>query len=95
MMSKHPLIHQRSIDSALSRVTEQRSNIGAYQNRLESNINSMDVTSENLIAAQSRIRDTDIAAEMSKLTQNQILNSASASLLAQANQIPSIALSLI
>ena len=84
-----------NIDSALSRVTEQRSNIGAYQNRLESNINSMDITSENLIAAQSRIRDTDIASEMSKLTQNQILNSASASLLAQANQIPSIALSLI
>ncbi|HBG49894.1 MAG TPA: flagellin [Cyanobacteria bacterium UBA9971] len=84
-----------SVDNALSRVTEQRSNIGAYQNRLESNINSMDITSENLIAAQSRIRDTDIASEMSKLTQNQILNSASASLLAQANQIPSIALSLI
>ena len=83
------------VDNALSNVTEQRANIGAYQNRLESNINSMDVTSENLIAAQSRIRDTDVASEMSKLTQNQILNSASASLLSQANQIPSIALSLI
>lgn len=83
------------IDSALSNVTNQRSNIGAYQNRLESNINSMGTTQENLISAQSRIRDTDVAAEMSRLTQNQILNSASASLLAQANQIPNIALSLI
>jgi len=83
------------IDSAISGVTEQRSNIGAYQNRLESNISSLGTTQENLISAQSRIRDTDIAAEMSKLTQNQILSSASASLLAQANQMPQIAMTLI
>ena len=84
-----------TIDNALNGITSQRSNIGAYQNRLESNINSLDITKENLISSQSRIRDTDVASEMSKLTQNQILNSASVSLLAQANNIPNIALSLI
>jgi len=83
------------IDSAISGVTGQRSNLGAYQNRLESNISSLGTTQENLISSQSRIRDTDIAAEMSKLTQNQILSSASASLLAQANQMPQIAMTLI
>lgn len=84
-----------TVDKAISNVTDQRSTVGAYQNRLESNINSLDITKENLISAQSRIRDTDVAAEMSKLTQNQILNSASVSLLAQANQMPSVALSLL
>jgi flagellin len=84
-----------SIDNALSNVTAQRANIGAYQNRLESNVNSLAVSTENTVAAQSRIRDTDVAAEMAKFTQSQILSNASASLLAQANQAPSIALSLL
>jgi len=83
------------VDGALKQIIDQRSTIGAYQNRIESNINSLSTTNENLVSAQSRIRDTDVASEMSKLTQNQILNNASANLLAQANQIPSIALTLL
>ncbi len=83
------------IDNAIDNVTSQRANIGAYHNRLESNVNSMTIGNENILSAQSRIRDTDVAAEMSKLTQNQILSQASASLIAQANQMPQIALSLL
>lgn len=84
-----------TLDNAIQDVTSQRSDIGAYQNRIESNINSLYVTRENLVASQSRITDTDVAAEMSRLTQQQILSSASASLQAQANQIPAIAMTLI
>lgn len=84
-----------TLDNAIQGVTSQRSDIGAYQNRIESNINSLYVTRENLVASQSRITDTDVAAEMSRLTQQQILSSASASLQAQANQIPAIAMTLI
>lgn len=83
------------IDSAVSTVSSRRAQIGSLQNRLESTIQSLTVKSENLTAAESRIRDANIAEESANFTKFQILQQASASLLAQANQAPSIALSLI
>lgn len=84
-----------TIDAAISTVSVQRSGIGALQNRLDAGIQSLAVKIENLSAAESRIRDIDVAKEAANLTKNQILQQASTSLLAQANQAPSIALSLI
>jgi flagellin len=83
------------IDSALSKVTSQRSQIGALSNGLESTVNSLQTKSTNLAASQSTLIDTDIAAEASKFTQNMILQNVSTSLLAQANQTPAMALSLL
>lgn len=83
------------VDSAITTVTTRRTKIGAFQNRLESAINSLSIRQENLQASESRIRDVDIAKEAATLTKNQILQQASSSLLAQANQAPAIALSLI
>jgi flagellin len=83
------------IDSAISTVSTRRSDIGSLQNRIESAIKSLSIKQENMSAADSRIRDVDVAKEAANLTKNQILQQASASLLAQANQAPSIALSLI
>lgn len=83
------------VDTAISTVSERRSTIGSLQNRLESAIQSLNIQYENMSASESRIRDVDVASEAAKLTKNQILQQASASLLAQANQSPSIALSLI
>ncbi len=84
-----------SVDTAISNVSKQRSTIGALQNRLDSTIQSLGTRSENLNAANSRIRDVDVAKEAASLSKNQILQQASASLLAQANQAPGIALSLV
>jgi flagellin len=82
-----------TIDAAISQVSTQRANLGAVQNRLEHTVNNLSVTSENLTAAESRIRD--VAAEMMKFTKNQILLQSSNAMLAQANQIPQNALSLL
>ena len=82
-------------DTALSNVTTRRSAIGAIQNRLDSAYDSLTVQVENLSAAKSTIMDADIAKESSNYTKQQILQQASASLLVQANQAPSIALNLI
>ena len=84
-----------TIDSAISTVSSRRSDIGSLQNRLESTIKSLGVKKENMEASNSRIRDVDVAKESASLTKSQILQQASASLLAQANQAPQIALSLI
>ncbi|OGI01426.1 MAG: hypothetical protein A2Y25_00540, partial [Candidatus Melainabacteria bacterium GWF2_37_15] len=84
-----------SVDTAISSVSEKRSTIGSLQNRLESAITSLNVQFENMSASESRIRDVDVAKEAANLTKNQILQQASATLLAQANQAPSVALSLI
>ncbi|MEI8389243.1 MAG: flagellin [bacterium] len=84
-----------TLDAALKDISSRRSNIGAYQNRLESALNNLTVMNENIQAAESRIRDLNIAKETSTMTKYQILQQASASVLAQANQIPSIALKLI
>jgi flagellin len=84
-----------SIDDAISSVSSRRSTIGSLQNRLESAITSLNVQFENMSASESRIRDVDVAKEAAVLTRNQILQQASATLLAQANQAPAVALSLI
>lgn len=73
------------IDTAISTVSERRSTIGSLQNRLESAIQSLNIQYENMSASESRIRDVDVASEAAKLTRNQILQQASATLLAQAN----------
>lgn len=84
-----------TIDQALSRVNAQRADLGAYQNRLESSTRSIMVGSENLQAAESRIRDTNMAQESSLLAKNQVLTQAAVSMLAQANQRPQMVLQLL
>lgn len=82
-------------DKAISVVSDQRSNLGAVQNRLEHTINNLGATSENLTAAESRIRDTDMAKEMMNFTKQNILMQAAQSMLAQANQQPQGILQLL
>jgi flagellin len=84
-----------TIDDALKRITSERATLGAIQNRVETAINSIGIGMENMMEANSRLRDTDYAAETSKLTQNRILMQASASVMGQANQTPEIALQLL
>ena len=83
------------IDLALQDVSSARADLGALQNRLESTISNLSTTSENLSAARSRILDADFATETANLSRNQIIQQAGVSILAQANQQPQIALSLI
>lgn len=85
----------KSIQSAINFVSTQRSTLGALQNRLEHTINNLDTTAENTQAAESRIRDTDMADEMVKFSKNNILSQAGQSMLAQANQVNQGVLSLI
>lgn len=73
------------IDAAITNVSELRSELGAVQNRLEHTINNLQVVSENLVAAESRIRDVDMALEMGQFTKNQILMQSGTAMLAQAN----------
>ncbi len=82
-------------DNAINQVSEIRSKLGAYQNRLDHAINSLDVSAENLTEALSRIKDTDMAEEMATYTQNQVLTQAATSMLAQANERPQNILSLL
>ena len=84
-----------ALDSAISTVSTQRGSIGALQNRFESMIENLQVTTENLAASESRIRDTDMASEMVEFTKNQVLSQAGTAMLAQANQIPQGILSLL
>ena len=84
-----------SIDSAIEAVSTQRSLLGAVQNRLEHTINNLGAASENLTAAESRIRDTDMAKSMMNFTKNNILTQAAQSMLAQANQQPQGVLQLL
>ena len=84
-----------TIDAAIDTVTSFRGDLGAIQNRLESAVRSISSTSENLSAAESRIRDLDIAKETANLTKNSILQQAAVSVLAQANTQPQLALSLL
>jgi len=85
----------KNFNSALELVSSQRSDLGAVQNRLEHTINNLGATSENLTAAESRIRDTDMAKEMMGFTKNNILMQAAQSMLAQANQQPQGVLQLL
>jgi flagellin len=75
-----------TLDTALQKVSKQRADLGAYQNRLEHAIKGIDVGAENLQAAESRVRDTDMANEMVEFTKNQILTQSGTAMLAQANQ---------
>lgn len=84
-----------SFDGAIKSLSLQRSNLGAYKNRLEYTINSLGYASENLTAAESRIRDTDVANEMMNFTKQNILMQAAQSMLAQANQLPQGILQLL
>jgi flagellin len=83
------------IDDAIATVTDARADFGAIQNRLESSIRAIDMTAENLSAANSRIRDVDIAKETSRLTSFQILQQAGVSMLAQANMTTGLAMALM
>lgn len=84
-----------SIDTAINKVSTQRAKLGAVQNRLEHTINNLSASGENLTAAESRIRDVDMAKEMSEFTKNNILSQASQAMLAQANQQPQNVLQLL
>ena len=83
------------VKSAMKYVSTARSNLGAYQNRLEHTISTLDITEENMTAAYSRIMDVDMAEEMTEYTTLQILSQASTSMLSQANERPSQVLQLL
>ena len=83
------------IDNALTKVVSTRAKIGAYINRLNSTINTLATAEENTTSSESRIRDTDIARETTAMTTAQVAYQANIAILAQANQIPAIALSLL
>ncbi|MCM6881379.1 flagellin [Enterococcus italicus] len=83
------------IDAAIKQVSDQRAEIGAVQNRLEHTINNLGTSQENLSAANSRIRDVDMAEEMMSFTKSNILSQAATSMLAQANAMPNSVLSLL
>lgn len=84
-----------TIDGAINALSTNRATLGASQNRLVVTVNNLSVAHENLSAANSRIRDVDVAEETAALTRNQILSQAGIAVLAQANQLPSAALSLL
>ncbi len=84
-----------ALDKAIESVSSERSKLGALQNRLEHTINNLSTSSENLTAAESRIRDVDMAKEMMEQTKNAILAQASQAMLAQANQMPQGVLQLL
>jgi flagellin len=86
---------QSLIDSAINEVSTTRGTLGSFQkNTLESNLRNLAIASQNLTSAESQIRDTDMAQEMSVFTKNQILVQAGTAMLAQANQMPQVVLSL-
>jgi len=84
-----------NIETAIEKIGTSRAKLGAYQNRLEHTVNNLGTTTENLTAAESRIRDVDMAKEMMEFTKNNILNQAATAMLAQANQAPQSVLSLL
>jgi flagellin len=85
----------KTIDDAINTVSSTRADLGALQNRLEHTVNNLGTTSENLTAAESRIRDVDMAKEMMEYTKNNILSQAAQAMLAQANQQPQGVLQLL
>ena len=84
-----------AIDAAITSVSTTRATLGAFQNRFESAVITLNTTTENLTASESRIRDTDMAAEMANYTKFQILQQAGTAMLAQANQSPETILRLL
>jgi flagellin len=83
------------IETALTSISRTRASFGAVQNRLESTVRNLGISVENLTAANSRIRDVDVAEEAAKMTSLQVLNQAGISVLAQANLVPQAALALL
>ncbi len=84
-----------TIDEALKKINKQRADLGGYQNRMEYAVKGLDVSAENLQAAESRIRDTDMAKQMVDFTKNQVLLQAGTAMLAQANSQSQTVLSLL
>ena len=84
-----------SIDAAIANVSSMRSTLGATQNRLDHTLNNLATYEENLTSSESRIKDVDMAEEMTNFTKLQILQQAGTSMLAQANQAPQAVLSLL
>jgi flagellin len=84
-----------TIDEALKKINKQRADLGGYQNRMEYAVKGLDVSAENLQASESRIRDTDMAAQMVEFTKNQVLTQAGTAMLAQANSQSQNVLSLL
>jgi flagellin len=84
-----------TLDEALKKINKQRADLGAYQNRLDYTVAGIDIAAENLQAAESRIRDTDMAAQMVEFTKNQVLTQAGTAMLAQANAQSQSVLSLL
>ncbi len=84
-----------TLDTAIANVSSERANLGATQNRLQSTMNNLQVAVENTSAAESRIRDVDVASETAIMTRNNILTQAGTAILSQANQAPQAALSLL
>ena len=84
-----------TLDTAIASLSSQRADLGAKQNRLEHRVNSLNVAVENLSASESRIRDTDMAAEMANFTRSQVLTQAGTAMLAQANAAPQGVLQLL
>lgn len=85
----------QTIKDAINKVSTQRGQLGALQNRLEHTINNLGVTTENITAAESRIRDVDMAKEMMTFTKNSVLQQSAQAMLAQANQQPQSILQLL
>ncbi|MDR3295172.1 MAG: hypothetical protein LBT26_05020 [Clostridiales Family XIII bacterium] len=83
------------VDKAINRVSDERSKMGAIMNRLDHTIKNLGVTSENMTASESRIRDVDMAKEIMDFTKSNILSQASQAMLAQANMIPQGILGLL
>lgn len=84
-----------AIDGALDKVSDMLSNIGAYENRFDSTMTTIDETTENVTQSYSRIMDTDMASEMTEYTQQNVINQAATSMLAQANDLPQTVLQLL
>jgi len=83
------------IDTATAMVSAERGKMGAEENRLQHTINNLTTSSENITAAESRIRDVDMAAEMATYTKHSVIGQAATAMLAQANQLPEQVLSLL
>ena len=84
-----------TLDSAISTATTARATFGAKMNRLQNTVDLLNIQAESLMAAESRISDVDVATEMAALTRNQVLSQAGTAMLAQANTIPQMALTLL
>ena len=84
-----------TIDEGLKKINKQRADLGAYQNRMEYAVKGLDISSENLQASESRIRDADMASQMVEFTKNSVLSQAGTAMLAQANSQSQNVLSLL